>query len=364
MDQPVPDGPPPSNAVADAREKFHCPACGADANWNPAKQALVCPFCGTESPFELPQRDATTVVVEHDLLAALGRTPDEQGWKAEKTSVRCQSCRAISVFDAGKVGRNCEFCGSAQLLAYEEAEPAFRPESLLPLKISEPNARDLIRQWYGRQWLAPNALRKRALTDTVKAVYLPFWTFDAEAYARWTADSGTYYYTGSGKSRQRHVRWRPAAGELSHVFDDELVCASTGIHSGRIRAVEPFPTKELIPYDPGYVAGWIVERYQIDLRQAAAAAMEQMRETLRSMCARQVPGDTHRNLQVDATFTKQQFKHILAPVWLVSYVYHAKSYQVLVNGVTGKIAGERPWSWIKITLLVLVILIVLYLFNS
>ena len=135
MDQPVPDGPPPSNAVADARDKFHCPACGADANWNPAKQALVCPFCGVESPFELPQRDAATVVVEHDLLAALGRAPDEQGWKAEKTSVRCQSCRAVSVFDAGKVGRNCEFCGSAQLLAYEEAEPAFRPESLLPLKI-------------------------------------------------------------------------------------------------------------------------------------------------------------------------------------------------------------------------------------
>jgi hypothetical protein len=51
-------------------------------------------------------------------------------------------------------------------------------------------------------------------------------------------------------------------------------------------------------------------------------------------------------------------------VWLVSYVYHAKSYQVVVNGVTGKIAGERPWSWIKITLLVMAVLIVLYLFNS
>ena len=50
------------------------------------------------------------------------------------------------------------------------------------------------------------------------------------------------------------------------------------------------------------------------------------------------------------------------PVWLVTYVYRAKSYQVLVNGVTGKIAGERPWSWIKITLLVLVILIVLYVY--
>ena len=364
MEQPDPDG-PVRDTVADAREKFHCPACGADANWSPAKQALICPFCGTESPFELPKRDAATVVVEHDLLAALSQLPAEaRGWKAEKTSVRCQSCRAVSVFDPGKVGRTCEFCGSAQLLPYEEPEAAFRPESLLPLKVAEGAARDLIRRWYGRQWLAPNALGKRALTDTIKAIYLPFWTFDAHAFARWTAESGTYYYTGSGKRRQRHVRWKPAAGELTHVFDDELVCASTGVHIGRLRAIEPFPTADVIPYDPGYVAGWVVERYQIDLREAASRALQQMNATLRTLCGRQVPGDTHRNLQVNATFSDQRFKHILAPVWLVSYVYHAKSYQVLVNGVTGKIAGERPWSWVKITLLVIAILIVLYIVNA
>ena len=37
--------------------------------------------------------------------------------------------------------------------------------ALLPLKISESQARDLIRQWYGRQWLAPNNLNAKALTD-------------------------------------------------------------------------------------------------------------------------------------------------------------------------------------------------------
>ena len=30
-------------------------------------------------------------------------------------------------------------------------------------------------------------------------------------------------------------------------------------------------------------------------------------------------------------------------------MYGAKSYQVVVNGVTGTIAGDGPWSWIKIT---------------
>ena len=67
-------------------------------------------------------------------------------------------------------------------------------------------------------------------------------------------------------------------------------------------------------------------------------------------------------------FTDQTFKHILAPVWLLTYVYGARSYQVVVNGVTGRIAGSRPWSWIKVTLVILLAVIVflffVYLNNS
>jgi hypothetical protein len=342
-----------------AREEFHCPACGAEAHWNPSKQALVCPFCGTTSPATLESRGGVSVITEHDLVAALRGIPDSaRGWQAPKTSVRCQSCQAISVFDPDKVGKRCEFCGSSALVPYEQVKDAFRPESLLPLKVSESNARDLIRAWYSRQWLAPNPFKRRALTDTVAAVYLPYWTFDANVHARWTAEAGDYYWVQIGKQRVRRVRWYPAAGELDHRFDDLLICASKGMPESRLQKIEPFPTSELVPYDAGYVAGWTVERYQIDLIAAAQASRQRMDEQVRSMCASQVPGDTHRNLQVDADYSALSFKHILAPVWLLSYTYGSSSYQVLVNGVTGKISGSRPWSWIKITLLVLLAVVI------
>jgi len=342
-----------------AREEFHCPACGAEAHWNPGKQALVCPFCGTVSPAKLETVGGAQVIKEHDLVVALRGIPDSaRGWQAPKTSVRCQSCQAISVFSPDKVGQRCEFCGSSSLVPYEQVKDAFRPESLLPLKVTETNARELIRSWYGRQWFAPNNFMRLALTDTVKAVYLPYWTFDASVHADWTAEAGDYYWVQVGKNRVRRVRWYPAAGQIDHVFDDELVCGSTGVRDGMIRKVEPFPTAELIPYDAGYVSGWTVERYQIDLVAAAQAAKHRMDVQVRSMCASEVPGDTHRNLEVDAKYENLTFKHILAPIWLLSYTYGATSYQVLVNGVTGKMTGTRPWSWIKITLLVLAVLMI------
>ena len=350
-----------------ARQKFACPACGAEAIWNPAKQALVCPFCGTTSPAKL---DADTGgIIEHDLVAALRSIGDDKrGWQAEKRYVKCQSCQAISVLDRERQAQRCDFCGSAQLVPYEQNKDIFRPESVLPFKVSEDRARDGIRAWYGRLWLAPSALKRRALTDTVKGIYLPYWTFDAHVDATWTAEAGHYYYTSetytdsSGRTQTRqvqHVRWEPASGRLQHFFDDDLVCASVGVHGDLLRGIEPFPTKELMAYDAGYVAGWLVERYQIDLVSAAKASRDAMDAQLRQMCASQIPGDTYRNLEVRANYSGQTFKHILAPVWLLSYNYGARAFQAVMNGVTGAIQGEYPKSWIKVTLLVIGILIML-----
>jgi Zn finger protein HypA/HybF involved in hydrogenase expression len=353
----------PGAAETVALAKFACPSCGGEAVWNPGKQRLVCPFCGTESPAKL---DAQGAIVEHDLVVALRGVGDAaRGWQAERRQVKCRSCNAISVLDPARQAQHCEFCGSAQLVPYEEAKPAFRPESVLPFRVSESAARDAIRAWYGRLWLAPSALKRRALTDTVRGVYLPYWTFDARVVAEWTAEAGYFYYTtetyvqnGQTRTRQvQHVRWEPAAGRLSHFFDDDLVCASIGVHPDLLRGIEPYPTQDLKPYDAGYVAGWIVERYQIDLVAAAQRARDAMEAKVRGLCAQQVPGDTFRNLQVRSDYSAQTFKHILAPVWLLTYTFGARAFQCAMNGYTGAVRGEYPKSPWKVALLVLAILI-------
>jgi hypothetical protein len=351
---------------ATAQKKFSCPSCGGESQWNPAKQALVCPFCATVSPAQA-ELSATgeQVIVEHDLVAALRGIPDSQrGWQAQKMSVKCQSCQAISVFDPGRVSQRCDFCGSTALVPYEETKDAFRPESLLPMKLSETQVRDIIRRWYGTRWFAPNLLKRAAFTDTVKGLYIPYWTFDAQVHADWTAESGYYYYVtetyqdSDGKTQTRQVqkiRWEPSSGSLDHFFDDELVPASRGVQPAMLRRVEPYPTKELVPYKPGFLSGWVVERYQIDLVAAAKEAREEMDAEMERMCAARVPGDTHRNLQVDTDYSGQTFKHILTPLWVLSYNYGTRHFQVVINGYTGAIAGKYPKSWLKITFAVLAI---------
>src|SRR5258708_18318092 len=165
---PIMTAPSPLGETS-AEQKPACRACGAEAIWDPTKQALVCPFCGTTSPAKL---DADTgKIVEHDLVAALrGLGDDGRGWKIEKRYVKCQSCQAISVLDPARQAQRCEFCGSAQLVPYEQTKESFRPESGLPFKVAEDKARDGIRAWYGKLWLAPNAFKRPDLTDAATGV--------------------------------------------------------------------------------------------------------------------------------------------------------------------------------------------------
>jgi hypothetical protein len=349
-----------------ALEKYPCAACGAQAEWNPAKQLLVCSFCGTAAPFKV---DATTgVITEIDLVTALRELPDEQrGWLTDKRTVQCQSCKAVTVFDPERVGQHCEFCGSPALIDYKEIKAPIRPQSLLPFKVGQEQVREKLRAWYASKWLAPNALKSRALVDRVHGVYIPYWTFDAQAVCPWDADAGHYYYTtetyrdnkGRTQTRQvRHVRWVPASGEVRHFFDDEPVPGTHGIPLTLLKRVEPFPTAELVPYSTGFLSGFVVEHYQVVLFDAAQRSEEAMVSALNGMCAAQIPGDTYRNLRIHPTFSQRTFKHILVPVWLLTYSYGARVFQVVVNGYTGLIAGQYPKSPWKIALLVLLAIIV------
>jgi len=361
---------PQAATEVSALQKHACPACGAQAEWSASKHMLVCPFCGTESPYEIDKD--TGKIQEIDLIKALREMPEDQrGWQTERRSVQCQSCKAVMVYDPARVGQNCEFCGSPALVDYQEVKSPIRPQSLLPFKGSQTDIRDSIRRWYASKWFAPNKLKSKALVDQIKGLYVPYWTFDAQVHCPWEAEAGYYYYVteeyrdNQGKSQTRQVqkvRWEYASGQLDHFFDDEPVPGTKGLDLNLLKQVEPWPTAELVPYDTAYLSGFVVEHYQVVLVDAAKASRDAMHDKLMALCAAEVPGDTHRNLRISPQYSSETFKHILAPVWLLTYTYGAKTFQVIANGYTGRIAGKYPKSAWKIFFLVMAILLVILLF--
>jgi predicted RNA-binding Zn-ribbon protein involved in translation (DUF1610 family) len=354
---------PPVPEDITALQKHLCLACGGQAEWNAARQRLVCPFCGTEAQYAF--KEGTGPIEELDLERALRETDDaHRGWRAETTSVQCRSCKAVMVYEATRVGQNCEFCGSPALVDYASIKPPVTPSSLLPFRTSEAQVRETVRQWFASKWLAPNGFKRKALVDTLRGLYIPYWTFDARVHCPWRAEAGHYYYEKQGNNTVRRVRWTPASGVVDHFFDDLLIPGTKGIDHDLLAQVEPFPTQELLPYDTAYLSGHVVEQYQVILVDAAEQGLARMQAELREMCIAEIPGDTYQNLQMSPHWSGRTFKHVLVPVYVMTYVYRAKPYQVVVNACNGRMGGTYPISWIKVALIILAILIVIAIVNQ
>jgi DNA-directed RNA polymerase subunit RPC12/RpoP len=347
-----------ANPTSAKVRKFPCESCGADLRWDPGATALRCEYCG----FEKVVAQSAESIRERSVDAVL-RAPRDLGWGAERKVMACRRCGAHTTLDPHVSASACPFCGTTAVVEAPPDANVARPEGLLPFVVARDSAQKSFRQWLQGLWLRPNDLKSVSRVTSMQGAYIPFWTFDAATDSWWTAEAGYYYYVtvrrGNQTVREQRVRWEPASGTLQLFFDDVPVPASRGIDDSLTRQIEPFPTSELTPYEPSYLSGFLAEENAIDLPEALENAKSRMRDDIRSACARRVPGDTHRNLDVHTTFSALACKNALLPIWISAYDYHGTPYRFLVNGVTGKCSGTAPWSWIKITLLVLTILTIL-----
>jgi hypothetical protein len=112
-----------------------------------------------------------------------------------------------------------------------------------------------------------------------------------------------------------------------------------------------------VPFNPEVLAGYSAMTYDQELRAGFTECQEQIRAALRSDVKRRIGGDDQRIARIDTQFNALTYKHLLLPVWMLAYSWQSKTYQVIVNACSGEVQGERPYSWIKITSLVLALAI-------
>lgn len=343
--------------------KEPCTNCGGEMRFDAKDQALRCANCGTVKAIATAQDR----IVETSLTLDNFIHDAATGLDTPTHIYACNNCGAQTSVALDQVEAKCSFCGSASVNEQAFDQRTIRPFGLIPFKIVQKDAQARFKDWIGQGWFHPSKLKKLAELKELNGIYVPFWTFDADTYSRWTAESGYHYYVtvdytdsnGNRQTRQeQRTRWAYSSGDYSYQFDDVTVVASKGLQQGLVEWVYPYSLHTAVNYDPKFLLGWKSEVYAVDVKQGFGIASDIMDNHLRNNISRQVPGDTHRNLDIDTEKSNLTFKHLLLPLWVAAYQYNGKTYQVLVNGETGKITGNKPLDWLKITLLILVVLAV------
>jgi len=347
--------------------RWPCEQCGAQLRFAPGQTRLVCDHCGhvQEIPAEAP-RSRARALQELDLARGL-RDDLSSGDMVEVRTTSCPNCGAKVEITGAVHATSCPFCDTPVVLD-TGSERHIKPQALVPFVLTEAEARKEMIRWLGSLWFAPGTLLEYARKGrALNGVYVPFWTFDADTSSRYSGERGEYYYetrtvqvrvNGKMETRQEQVRktrWYSTSGRVARDFDDVLIMASRSLPERLGDELTPWDLGTLTPYNPEFLAGFQAEGYTVSLADGDSEAKDRMTDVIRQDVRRDIGGDEQRIHSVDTDWSDETFKHILLPIWMAAYKYNGKSYRFLVNGQTGEVQGERPWSVWKIASLVILI---------
>ncbi len=387
--------------------RYPCDNCGASLQFSPGQQKLICPYCGHEQDIgpgaaRAPARQKSegpwgerAILADPETGRAiqwdaghkapeLAEIPLERGLKLDQNSdlaethrlLSCPNCGAKLEITSEKTASTCPFCATPIVTDTTSAR-MIKPQGVLPFVITEGQAKAALDDWMKGLWFAPSGLTAYAKRGRkMSGIYSPFWTFDADTRSRYTGQRGDYYYetefvemevNGRRQRVQRQVqkiRWSPASGRIARHFNDVLVLAASSLPRRFTDALAPWDLSHLNDYRPEYLSGFMAEGYTIALADGHQIAREEMTGVITMDARRDIGGNVQRVTSLETDYSAETFKHILLPVWTAAYRYSGKSYRFVVNGQSGRVQGERPYSVWKIAFAVLLALIAVAVFMA
>lgn len=113
----------------------------------------------------------------------------------EVEEVRCDKCGAEQTLAGSLFAGHCTFCGAA-IVSKGYASRRIKPKSIVPFQVNRQRAAEAFRRWVRSLWLAPGDLKRYAQSDAgLTGVYLPYWTYDCNTASDYAGERGDDYYT-------------------------------------------------------------------------------------------------------------------------------------------------------------------------
>ena len=359
-----------------SEQKKSCRNCGAELTYKPGSKQIKCEYCGHQETIIQDENGFT----ELELMPYL-QEMGSQSHSEEILMLQCKNCGANQHVEENYKSLHCVYCTTPLIIEDAYKEDWILPGAVLPFQFDQKKSHQIFSTWVKGLWFAPNNLKKATLDpQNTKGLYLPYWTFDAQLYATYTGQRGDYYYvsvpyttTVNGKTvqrtrQERRTRWRSVSGHVSGFVDDTLIKASNQRKNPIPSKVSNWRLDALEAFNTSFLAGFVTEKYTISLKDGHLASTKEAEKIATSWAKQDIGGDTQRVHGVDMSLNEQTFKHILLPVYISAYMFNGKKYNFFVNGQTGTISGNRPYSFWKIFFLVLfivsLILVLLWLSNN
>jgi hypothetical protein len=320
--------PAPGGLHAADAERFMCPKCGGRMGFAPDGQSLVCEYCSRNQRFTAQPGTAS----EKDFIIAMA-TARGHGKPLDQQVFHCEGCGCEFLLPPNQISTTCVYCGSPHVVDWQSEEELLAPDGIIPHTFAQQRAVKILIEWVQSKDLKPERQ-----VGPPRGVYLPLWTFDLGGgidYVGETIDDTEIQFN-------RRIPRKIRVSDCYPVQVNDLpIPASRKLSAVFLKLIPSFELKAIKPYDPGYLASWPAEVYDIPMAEASLDARSQGYARYK----RDLPNLlTPLNIisTSSAKMTVESFRLNLLPVWVTEIPFAGRDHLVLINGQNGAVASDLP----------------------
>jgi DNA-directed RNA polymerase subunit RPC12/RpoP len=327
---------------------INCKVCNAEVYWDTKSQSLKCDYCGTTfKPEELEKvvkESATKTIKGQDNL-----------W----VEYKCGECGATMITKSRTMSAVCIHCGRALSLG-KNVKGMFDPDLVIPFKLGKEDAINACKKHFQKSFLIPRAFKKVLKTNSVQGVYIPYWlhTFDLTSHIDFYGYKRIPSRKNESSSYNRYSLQLKLDSEFSRVPTD----AAIDIDNDILDMVEPFDYSRVKKFHPGYLAGYLAQAFDQTNKQTFANVKDRVEAAIIDhLCASFPQYDYLEKNNMVHNVSNYSVEYALLPVWIITTQYRNQTYNFMVNGTTGKVAGKFPKSMFKMVMIAIAVFITIYL---
>ena len=296
---------------------YKCKNCDGNMVYHVEERKLYCPYCNST---------------------------DTEKLIPGKKMGNCDSCGGEWSVGTYELAGKCPYC--FQYVIYDKrVEGEYEPSKILPFKIGKEQAKSVIRIEYKKKMYAPSSFLAEANLEKMEGYYVPFWLYNFNVNVNFRGKGIRERIATDVKTDNVTTSYYDIHRNFDAGFRRVPADASMNMPNEIMDNMEPYDYTELENFDPKYVSGFLGEIYNFDAKNYAHRAKEKIKSDAQGLLDKSLSNFiTVTTIENKMEFEEKETIYALLPVWKYLYTYRGKEFEYYINGQTGKVIGEAPFS--------------------
>ncbi len=336
---------------------YKCLSCNAPLKYNPAGKNWKCEYCGsifTKDELAVNEEKFEKEKVEKE--KNIEKTTEE----IEVDEYTCQNCGAIIVADKNTAATFCVYCRNTAILKSRLTDK-FAPSKVIPFAKTKKDAIEGFTNVCKGKIFMPKEFALERNINEITGVYIPFWlhTVELNVAMKGKGNRITTWTTGDKRYTKTDIYEVEREGD---VFFENIPCdGSARFDNAIMNSVEPFDYNDLVDFSAGYLSGFLAEKYDVEKEEAKKITLKRAEATADTTIRSSIPYTSFVPDQKESRIKEETMDYVLLPVWMVNVKYNGKMYPFAMNGQTGKMIGNIPYSKGKAFVAFVIVFVIVFI---